>query len=54
MNRKVRRKKQIPEYHVPSLKGLMRTIREQSIDEKPPNPVGKLRRKTKRSMKCGW
>ena len=50
VDKKVRRKNQIPEYHVPSPGGTIRTIRNWSINEKPPNPVGKLRKKTKGLM----
>ena len=38
-SKKVKRKNQIPEYHVLSPKRLIRMIHEQSIDKKPPNPV---------------
>lgn len=40
MNRKVRKKNQISQYHVPSLQGLIKTIHKYLIDQKPPNPVG--------------
>ena len=36
----MRKKNQIFEYYVSSPGGLIETIREQSIDEKPPNSVG--------------
>ena len=36
----MRKKNQIPEYHAPSPVGIMRKIREQLINEKPPNQVG--------------
>ena len=51
LDRKLRRKNKIPEYHVPSPK---RYGEEDTrlINKKPPNPVAVLRRKTKRSMKC--
>ena len=43
----MRRKNQIPEYHTPSPKGSIKMIREQSINEKPPNPVGYWGKKPK-------
>ena len=39
LNKKVRKKNQIPEYYTFSHKELMEIIREQSIDEKPPNLI---------------
>ena len=53
INRKVRKKNQIPEYPAPSPKAYNEEDIK-SIDEKSPNPVGVLRRKTKKLMKCDW
>ena len=53
MNRKVRRKNQILEYHAPSSEGYNEED-TRTIDKKPPNPVGVLRKKTEKSMKCDW
>ena len=53
INKKVRRKNQIFEYPSPSPKGYDEE-NTRSIDEKPPNPVGVLWKKTKRSMKSDW
>ena len=39
MNKKMRRKNQIPKYHTLSSMRLMRIIYEQLIDKKPLNPV---------------
>ena len=47
----MRKKNQIPEYHTSSLEGYDEKD-TRLIDEKPPNLVGVLRRKTKRSRKC--
>ena len=52
-NKKLRRKNQISEYHVPSHEGYDEE-NMRSIDEKSPNPMRILRRKTKRSIKCDW
>ena len=49
----MRRKNQIPEYHAPNPKGYNEEDMR-LIDEKPPNPVGVLKRKTERFMKCDW
>ena len=53
ISKKVRRKNQIPEYHVPSPGRLMKIIHEQSINEKPPNQVKYLGRKPK-NLKYVW
>ena len=53
MNRKVRGKNQIPEYHAPSPEGYNEED-TRLIDEKPPNLVGVLKKKTKKSMKYDW
>ena len=48
-----RKKNQIFEYPAPSPKGYNEED-TRSINKKPSNPVGVLRRKTKRSMKYDW
>ena len=50
LDKKMRKKNQIPEYHSASPEGYNEED-TRLIDEKPPNPVGILRRKTKRSIK---
>ena len=47
----MRKKNQISEYHSPSPKGYDKK-NTRLIDEKPPNPLGVLGKKTERSMKC--
>ena len=49
----MRKKNQILEYHAPSPKGYNEEFTK-LIDERPPNRVGVLRRKTERSMKYNW
>ena len=53
LNKKVKKKNQIPEYHAPSLK---RYNKEDTklINEKSLNPVGVLTGKIERSMKSDW
>ena len=51
LDKKVRRKNKISEYYSLSPEGYNEEDMR-SINEKPPNPVGVLRRKTERSMKC--
>ena len=43
----MKKKTQIPEYCIPSLKGLMRIICEQLINEKPLNSLKKRGKKLK-------
>ena len=38
--KKVKKKNHIPKYHAPNPVETMKKIREQLIDEKPPNPMG--------------
>ena len=53
LDRKMKRKNQIPENHAPSPKGYNEED-TRLINEKLPNPVGVLRKKIERSMKCDW
>ena len=53
LDKKMRKKNQIPEYHAYIPEGYDKED-TRLIDEKPPNPVRVLRKKTKRSMKCDW
>ena len=48
LDRKVRRKNQISEYHTPSPKGYDEE-NTRLINKKLPNPVGELKRKTEKS-----
>ena len=53
LDKKMRKKNQIPQYHAPSSKGYDEED-TRSINKKAPNQVGVLKRKTEKSMKCDW